>query len=92
MLVDIVNPGWAAVCQSNLADDVPGYIEAAGYRPHLPVEAFHRRPYGPGSGRADDLATHRQYLADIVDSSRKALDTFDPAPYFVGTAKTSGPP
>ena len=27
MLVDIVNPGWAAVCQSNLADDVPGYIE-----------------------------------------------------------------
>src|ERR1700736_4637028 len=29
MLVDVVNPGWAPVCQRNLTDDVPGYIEAA---------------------------------------------------------------
>jgi glyoxylase-like metal-dependent hydrolase (beta-lactamase superfamily II) len=33
ILVDIINPGWAAVCQSNLADDVPGYIEAANQTP-----------------------------------------------------------
>ena len=45
MLVDIVNPGWAAVCQSNLADDIPGYIGAAGYALDLSVEALHWRPY-----------------------------------------------
>ena len=55
MLVDIVNPGWAAICQSNLADDVPGYIDAADHRPHLPMEALHRRPYG----WARDTPRHR---------------------------------
>jgi glyoxylase-like metal-dependent hydrolase (beta-lactamase superfamily II) len=29
MLVDVVNPGWAPVCQSHLIENVPGYIEAA---------------------------------------------------------------
>ncbi len=29
MLVDIVNPGWAPVCESDLTEDVPGCIEAA---------------------------------------------------------------
>jgi hypothetical protein len=33
-------------------------------------------------GTRDDVSTHRQYMADIADSSRKALDTVDPAPYF----------
>src|SRR6201988_4715358 len=28
ILVDIVSPGWAAVCQSHFAEDVPGCIEA----------------------------------------------------------------
>ncbi len=34
-------------------------------------------------GTRDDIATYRQYLADIVDSSRLALDIVDPAPFFV---------
>jgi hypothetical protein len=34
-------------------------------------------------GSRDDVATHRRYMADIADSSRKALDTVDPTPYFV---------
>ena len=33
-------------------------------------------------GTRHDIATHRQYMADIAASSRKALDTVDPAPYF----------
>jgi hypothetical protein len=33
-------------------------------------------------GTRHDIATHRQYIADIADSSRQALDTVDPAPYF----------
>ena len=82
MLVDIVNPGWAAVCQSNLADDVPGYIEAADTALTYPWKHFIGGHMGR-LGTRDDVATHRQYMADIADSSRKALDTVDPTPYFV---------
>jgi glyoxylase-like metal-dependent hydrolase (beta-lactamase superfamily II) len=82
MLVDIVNPGWAAVCQSSLAHDVPGFIDAADYALTYPWKHFIGGHLGR-LGTRDDIATHRQYMADIVDSSRKALDTVDPAPYFV---------
>jgi hypothetical protein len=82
MLVDIVNPGWAAVCQSNLANDLPGYIRAADYALTYPRKYFiggHMNRLGT----RDDVATHRQYMADIGESSRKALDSIDPASYFV---------
>ena len=29
------------------------------------------------------MTLHQQYMADIADSSRKAIDTVDPTPYFV---------
>lgn len=81
MLVDIVTPGCVVVCQSNVPADVPGYIEASAaaltYRwKHLISGHLGRL------GTRHDIATHRQYIADIADSSRKALDTVDPAPYF----------
>jgi glyoxylase-like metal-dependent hydrolase (beta-lactamase superfamily II) len=82
MLVDVVNPGWAAVCQGNLADDVPGYIEAADTALTYPWKHFIGGHMGR-LGTRDDIATHRQYMADIGDSSRKALDAIDPTPYFV---------
>jgi glyoxylase-like metal-dependent hydrolase (beta-lactamase superfamily II) len=79
MLVDVVNPGWAAVCQSNLADDVPGYMEAAATALTYPWKHFlggHRARIGT----RDDVATHRRYMTDIADSARRTLDTFDCAP------------
>jgi glyoxylase-like metal-dependent hydrolase (beta-lactamase superfamily II) len=82
MLVDVVYPGWASVCQSNLTDDVPGYIEA----PNTALTYAWKHFIGGHMGRLgtrDDVATHRQYLADIADSSRKALEAVDAAPYFV---------
>jgi glyoxylase-like metal-dependent hydrolase (beta-lactamase superfamily II) len=82
MLVDIVNPGMAAVCQGNLADDVPGYIEAVGYALTYPWKHF-IGGHMSRLGTRDDIATYREYLADIVDSSRSALDIIDPAPFFV---------
>jgi NAD(P)H-dependent FMN reductase/glyoxylase-like metal-dependent hydrolase (beta-lactamase superfamily II) len=82
MLVDIVNPGWAPVCQSNLTEDVPGYIEAPDTALTYPWKHFIGGHMGR-LGSRDDVATHRQYMADIADSSRKALDTVDPTPYFV---------
>jgi glyoxylase-like metal-dependent hydrolase (beta-lactamase superfamily II) len=81
MLVDIVNPGWAAVCQGHPIEDVPGYIEAPATALTYPWKHFIGGHMGR-LGTRDDIATHRQYMADIADSSRKALDTVDAAPYF----------
>ena len=83
MLVDIVNPGWAPVYQSNLTEDVPGYIEAAATRAHLPVEALHRRPHGPARHPRRHRAApavhgrHRRQLADGAGHRRSRR------PYFV---------
>ncbi|HEX4625701.1 MAG TPA: MBL fold metallo-hydrolase [Solirubrobacteraceae bacterium] len=82
MLVDVVNPGWAPVCQSNLTENVPGYIEAADTALTYPWKHFIGGHMGRLGTRAD-VATHRQYMSDIADSARKALDTVDPTPYFV---------
>ncbi len=82
MLVDIVNPGWAPVCQSSLTEDVPGYIAAPDTALTYPWKHFIGGHMGR-LGSRDDVATHRQYMADIADSSRNALDTIDPTPYFV---------
>ena len=82
MLVDVISPGWALVCQGGLAEDVPGYIEAADTALTYRWKRFLGGHVGRLGGR-DDVATHRMYMADIADSSRKALDTVDPTPYFV---------
>src|SRR4029078_7875384 len=39
-------------------------------------------------GARDDLTLHQQYMADIAESSRKAIDTVDPKPYFVNAGET----
>jgi glyoxylase-like metal-dependent hydrolase (beta-lactamase superfamily II) len=82
MLVDIVNPGWAPVYQSNLTEDIPGYIEASATALTYPWKHFIGGHMGR-LGSREDIALHQQYMADIAFSSRKALDTVDPTPYFV---------
>ena len=82
MLVDIVNPGWAPVYQSNLTEDIPGYITAAA------TALTYRWKYFLGGhmgrlGTREDIAVHQRYMADIAASSRTALDSVDPTPYFV---------
>ena len=82
MLIDIVNPGWAPVYQSNLTEDVQGYIKA----PDTALSYSWKHFIGGHMGRLgtrEDIALHQQYMADIADNSRKALDTVDPTPYFV---------
>jgi glyoxylase-like metal-dependent hydrolase (beta-lactamase superfamily II) len=82
MLVDIVNPGWAPVYQSNLTEDIPGYLEA----PATALTYAWKHLIGGHMGRLgtrDDVAVHQRYMADIAEQSRKALDTVDPTPYFV---------
>ena len=80
MLIDIVNPGWVPVFQSNLTEDIPGYLE-------MPANAlaYSWKHFIGGHltrlGNRDDIALHQQYMADIAESSRKALDTADFSPY-----------
>jgi glyoxylase-like metal-dependent hydrolase (beta-lactamase superfamily II) len=82
MLVDIVNPGWAPVYQSNLTEDVQGYIQAGSTALTYPWRHFIGGHMGR-LGTRDDIALHQQYMDDIATASRSALDTVDPTPYFV---------
>jgi len=81
MLVDIVNPGWAPIYLSNLTDDIPGYIEA----PANALAYSWKHFIGGHNGRLgtrDDLRLHQQYMENIADNSRKAIDSVDATPYF----------
>jgi glyoxylase-like metal-dependent hydrolase (beta-lactamase superfamily II) len=82
MLIDIVNPGWAPVYLSNLTEDIPGYIEAPANALAYPWKHFIGGHLGR-LGTRDDVTLHQQYMADISESSRKAIDTVDPTRYFV---------
>jgi glyoxylase-like metal-dependent hydrolase (beta-lactamase superfamily II) len=88
MLVDIVNPGWAPVYQSNLTDDVQGYIAAPATALTYPWKHFIGGHMGR-LGTREDIAVHQRYMADVAASSRTALDTVDPTPYFVRYGENS---
>jgi glyoxylase-like metal-dependent hydrolase (beta-lactamase superfamily II) len=81
MLVDIVNPGWVPVYQSNLSEDVQGYIAAPGTALTYPWKHFIGGHLGR-LGNREDIALHQRYMADVEAASRHALDTVDPTPYF----------
>ena len=81
MLVDIVNPGWVPIYHSNLTEDIPGYLEA----PANALAYSWKQYIGGHNGRLgtrDDVTLHQQYMTDIADNSRKAIETVDPTPYF----------
>ena len=82
MLVDIVNPGWVPIYQSNLSEDIPGYLEAPANALAYSWTHFIGGHMGR-LGTRDDLMLHQQYMQDLADSSRIAIDTVDPTPYFV---------
>jgi glyoxylase-like metal-dependent hydrolase (beta-lactamase superfamily II) len=82
MLIDIVNPGWAPIYLSNLTEDIPGYLEA----PANALAYSWKHFIGGHNGRLgtrDDVTLHQQYMADIAENSRQAIDSVDPTPYFV---------
>jgi glyoxylase-like metal-dependent hydrolase (beta-lactamase superfamily II) len=82
MLIDIVNPGWAPVYIANLTEDIPGYLEAPANALAYSWKHFIGGHLGR-LGTRDDVTLHQQYMADIGESSRKAIDTVDPTRYFV---------
>ena len=82
MFIDIVNPRWAPFYKANLSDDIQGYIEAPANALAYSWQHF----IGGHNGRLgtrDDVTLHQAYMADVLESSKNAIDTVDPTPYFV---------
>ena len=88
MLVDIVNCGWAPVYISNLTEDIPGYIQAPANALAYPWKHYVGGHLGR-LGTRDDVTLHQQYMADLSESIRTAIDTLDPTPYFVRYGENS---
>jgi len=81
MLIDIVNSGWVSIYNCNLSDDIPGYIDAPATALRYPWKTYIGGHLGR-LGTREDIELHQAYVADIVESSRAALSTVDPAPYW----------
>jgi len=82
MLIDIVNPRWAPFYHANLSDDIQGYIEAPANALAYSWKHFISGHLGH-LGTREDVTLHHAYMADVVESSKRAVDTVDPTPYFV---------
>jgi glyoxylase-like metal-dependent hydrolase (beta-lactamase superfamily II) len=82
MLIDIVNPGWAPVYLSNLTEDIPGYLEVPAKALAYSWKHFIAGHNGR-LGTREDIALHQQYMADVAENSKKAIDTVDPTRYYV---------
>jgi glyoxylase-like metal-dependent hydrolase (beta-lactamase superfamily II) len=82
MLIDIVNAGWVPIYNLNLSEDVQGYMQAPDIALSYPWSHFICGHLGRLATR-DDVAVHQQYIADIEASSREALASVNPVPYYM---------
>jgi len=82
MLIDIVNAGWVPLYNLNLSEDVIGYMGAPAIALSYPWTHFICGHLGRLATR-DDVAVHQQYIADIEASSKEALASVNPVPYYV---------
>jgi len=82
MLIDIVNAGWVPIYNTNLTDDVQGYMAAPDKALSYPWTHFISGHVGRLATR-DDVAVHQQYIADIEASAREALAAVDPVPFYM---------
>jgi glyoxylase-like metal-dependent hydrolase (beta-lactamase superfamily II) len=82
MFIDVVNAGWVPIYNVNLSEDVPGYMAAPPIALSYPWTHFICGHLGRLATR-DDVAVHQQYIDDIVASSKQALASVNPVPYYV---------
>ena len=81
MFIDVVNAGWVPIYNTNLSEDVPGYMGAPAIALDYPWTHFICGHLGRLATR-DDVAVHQQYIADIEASAREALASVDPVPFY----------
>jgi hypothetical protein len=82
MLIDIVNAGWVPIYNVNLSEDVQGYMAAPDRALSYPWSHFICGHLGRLATR-DDVRLHQEYIADIEASSREALASVNPMPYYM---------
>jgi glyoxylase-like metal-dependent hydrolase (beta-lactamase superfamily II) len=82
MLIDIVNAGWVPIYNTNLSEDVPGYMAAPATALAYPWTHFICGHLGRLATR-DDVAVHQAYIADLEASAKEALAAVDPVPYYI---------
>jgi glyoxylase-like metal-dependent hydrolase (beta-lactamase superfamily II) len=82
MFIDVVNAGWVPIFNLNLSEDVQGYMQAPQIALAYPWTHFICGHLGRLATR-EDVALHQQYIADIEASSRDALASVDPVPYYI---------
>jgi glyoxylase-like metal-dependent hydrolase (beta-lactamase superfamily II) len=82
MFIDVVNAGWVPIYNVNLSEDVQGYMQAPDIALSYPWTHFICGHLGRLATR-DDVTLHQQYIADIEASSREALASIDPVPFYM---------
>jgi glyoxylase-like metal-dependent hydrolase (beta-lactamase superfamily II) len=82
MFIDVVNAGWVPIYNLNLSEDVIGYMQAPDTALSYPWTHFICGHLGRLATR-EDVAVHQRYIADIEASSREALASVNPVPYYV---------
>jgi glyoxylase-like metal-dependent hydrolase (beta-lactamase superfamily II) len=81
MFIDVVNAGWVPIYNTNLSEDVIGYMGAPDVALSYPWTHFISGHLGRLATR-DDVAVHQAYIADIDASAREALDSVNPVPFY----------
>ena len=82
MFIDVVNAGWVPIYNLNLSEDVIGYMQAPDTALSYPWTHLISGHLGRLATR-EDVAVHQRYIADIEASSREALASVNPVPYYV---------
>ena len=82
MFIDVVNAGWVPIYNTNLSEDVQGYMQAPDIALSYPWSHLICGHLGRLATR-EDVALHQQYIADIEASSREALASVNPVPYYM---------
>jgi glyoxylase-like metal-dependent hydrolase (beta-lactamase superfamily II) len=81
MLIDIVNAGWVPIYNTNLSEDVIGYMGAPAIAMDYPWRHLISGHLGRLATR-DDVELHQRYIADIEASAADALASVDPVPFY----------
>jgi glyoxylase-like metal-dependent hydrolase (beta-lactamase superfamily II) len=82
MFIDVVNAGWVPIYNVNLSEDVQGYMQAPDIALSYPWTHLISGHLGRLANR-QDVTLHQQYIADIEASSREALASVNPVPYYM---------
>ncbi|SEN88637.1 MBL fold metallo-hydrolase [Actinacidiphila rubida] len=81
MLVDVLYPGWVPFKNLAVSQDIPDWITAQRIAMDYPWKTFVGGHLGRLGVRADGTR-QIQYMDDLEASTRAAIDSVDPSPYF----------